>query len=172
MACFFVLFCFDLCVHSITSQSCLILHLCMMFLIVRNVEGIILKKKGSTHGTHTHTSSLYTFWSCSWRGVADGGSQLFHTKLALGRHVCTKRLTITCKHTLANTHRHIWAGPHAHQAPSWSFMGSLFHLPQGHQVTLIQREAKLATVGHTPGSAQGANYAWVGILTLNAKVAY
>lgn len=109
MACFFVLFCFDLCVHSITSQSCLILHLCMMFLIVRNVEGIILKKKGSTHGTHTHTSSLYTFWSCSWRGVADGGSQLFHTKLALGRHVCTKRLTITCKHTLANTHRHIWA---------------------------------------------------------------
>lgn len=58
MACF--LFCFDLCVHSITSQSCLILHLCMMFLIVRNVEGIILKKKGSTHGTHTHTHPVST----------------------------------------------------------------------------------------------------------------
>lgn len=60
--------------------------------------------------------------------------------------------------TLLQTHTDT-SGPHAHQAPSWSFMGSLFHLPQGHQVTLIQREAKLATVGHTPGSAQGANYA-------------
>lgn len=68
------------------------------------------EKEGiNTWDAHTHTSSLYTFWSCSWRGVADGGSQLFHTKLALGRHVCTKRLTITCKHTLAHTHRHIWA---------------------------------------------------------------
>lgn len=45
-------------VPSITSRICLMLHLCMMYLIVHNVEGIMLKKKiDDQHMEATHTST-------------------------------------------------------------------------------------------------------------------
>ena len=47
---------------------------------------------------------MYTFWGCCCRGAADGGSQLFRTKQAVGTHGDTERLTLTCVHTHASTH--------------------------------------------------------------------
>lgn len=105
------------------------------------------KKSPATHGKHT----TYTH-----SGAADVeeqqmvGASCF--KLAVGTHGDTKRL--------AHTHT---SGPPAHQAPSWIFMGSLSHLPQGHQATPVHSEAPSATLAprhgsHTCITVQGANY--------------
>lgn len=68
----------------------------------------------------------------------------------------------TLKDSHTHTHTHT-SGPPAHYAPSWIFMGSLSHLPQGRQATPVHSEATSATLSprygsHTCITVQGANY--------------
>lgn len=81
--------------------------------------------------THTHIQQRSSRW---WEPAVS-------YQASMGTHGNAKRLA--CKHTHTYTHT---SGPPAHQVPSWIFMGSLSHLPQGHQATLTHVEATSAIV--------------------------
>lgn len=103
------------------------------------------KKTKIMNKWNSHTFSIFTFWWCWWRGVADGGNQLFQTKLAVGTHGDYKRL--------AHTHRHIW-GPWLTGLPAGSSWGHSVTFPKDVRLHFARppRPPGLHTTGQTPAS--------------------
>lgn len=99
---------------------------------------------------NTQTYRIYTYWGCWYRGAADGGSQLFRTKLAVGTHGDTKKLTLTCKHT--RTH----LGPLLTRLPAGSSWGHSFTFPKDtklHPFTVRPPQPSWHfSMSHTPAS--------------------
>lgn len=110
-----------------------------------------------------HTSQSY---------ISLSFQQSLHPSLHLWDTCLSESFSVTVPPTLLLTdlpaqHKHSLTHTHlAHQAHSWIFIGSLAHLPQGHQSAPVHSEATSATLApqygsHTCITVQGANYGWL-----------